>query len=162
MPSTTDQAITRFDPTPGEPYARCLEEGCGFVADTKETMSEHSSSTMRPTGETVGITEQGHRYRVLNPSREDALRHAVMRAADDALESAAQEFCDDVYNIHTRDGISLAELTSAVGASEFSNAWAEYISGEEEDHEEPAADAPNEQLHQDSALFDPSDAADTD
>lgn len=127
---------SRFDPKPGEPYARCLEDGCGFVADTKEQMSEHSSSSMKPTGQSIGVTASGHRYQVENPSREDAIRRAVALEEDYAMESAATEFVDAVYRLHERDGVSLAELTAAVKSSEFSEVWAEYIADEEDDEEE--------------------------
>lgn len=107
---------SRFDPTPGVPYARCTHDGCGFVADTKEQMSEHSASTMD------GVTAAGHFYRVENPSREDAIRRAVMREADDALESALEEFVYSVYRLHTREGVRLDELTAAVKSATPSSA----------------------------------------
>jgi len=154
-------SASRFDPKPGEPYARCSEDGCGFVADTKEQMSEHSSSTMKPTGQTSGVTASGHSYRVENPSREDAIWREVMREADDALESAVQEFVDSVYRLHSREGVSLDELTVAVKSvapsSEWSEAWAEYIADEDEDDDDEdetdTGDGLGPQLHQDTALF---------
>lgn len=149
---------SRFDPTPGAPYARCVHDECGFVADTKEQMSEHASSTVKPTGQSVGVTASGHPYRVENPSREDAIRRTVMQEADDALESAMQEFVDSVYRLHSREGLSLDELTvavkSAAPSSEWSDAWAEYIGDEDGDDETEAGDGLSPQLHQETSLFD--------
>lgn len=150
--------MTRFDPRPGEPYARCLTDGCGFVADTKEQMSEHSRASMKPTGETVGTTARGHSYRVENPPRADAIQNAVQREADDALESALQEFVDSVYRLHSSDGVSLKELTEAVKfgspSSEWSDAWAEYVAEFEDDEDDESVDNSNAQLHQETSLFD--------
>jgi len=153
-------SATRFDPKDGVPYARCLTEGCGFVADTKEQMSTHAAESMTPTGATTGITAQGHSYRVENPSREEALRSAVMREADDALESALTDFADSVYRLHTNDDVPLVELTAAVKeaspSEEWDEAWAEYIEDEaEEDDEAESGDGLGPQLHQETALFGP-------
>jgi len=151
---------TRFDPRDGDPYARCLTEGCGFVADTKEQMSAHAAESMTPTGATTGVAAQGHSYRVENPSRADALRSEVMREADDALENAQTEFVDAVYRLHANDGVPLADLTAAVKAAspshEWDAAWAEYIEDEtEEDDEAESGDGLGPQLHQETALFGP-------
>jgi len=146
---------SRFDPTPGAPYARCVD--CGFVADTREQMSEHASSTMKPTGQSSGVTASGHSYRVENPAREDAIRREVMREAADALESAVQEFIESVYRLHSREGVSLKELTEAVKSSEWSEAWAEYIADDEdEDEAETEGDGLGPQFHQETSLFDAS------
>lgn len=142
----------RFDPRPGEPYARCQHDGCGFTADTKEQIAEHSRATMAPTGE-PGVIARGHSYRVENPSRAEALEQAVQREADDAMESAATEFVDGVYRLHTREGVPLKELTEAVKHTEFAQAWADYIA-DEVGEEFPDEDADAEQLHQADALLD--------
>jgi len=149
----------RFDPREGAPYARCLTDGCGFVADTKEEMAAHSTESMVSTGAASGVTARGHSYRVENPSRVDALRRAVEMEIEDVLESALTEFVDSVYGIHRRDGVPLAELTTAVKAaspsSEWQEAWAEYILGEAEEGDgAESSDGLGVQLHQETALFD--------
>ncbi|MGV8913772.1 MAG: hypothetical protein ACOH14_14255 [Rhodoglobus sp.] len=153
-------SATRFDPKDGVPYARCLTEGCGFVADTKEQMSTHSAESMTPTGAATGVTARGHSYRVENPSRADALRSEVMREADDALDSALTKFVDSVFRLHRNDGVPLADLTEAVKSAspshEWGAAWAEYIEDEvEEDDEADSGDGLGQQLHQETALFGP-------
>jgi len=153
-------SATRFDPRDGVPYARCLTEGCGFVADTKEQMSAHADESMTPTGATTGVTASGHSYRVENPSRADALRSKVMQEADDALESALTEFVDSVYRLHRNDDVPLADLTAAVKAAflshEWDEAWAECIEDEtEEDDEAESGEGLGQQLHQEAALFGP-------
>lgn len=154
-------SASRFDPKEGEPYARCVEDGCGFVADTKEEMSAHTKATMKPTGQFDGVTARSHSYRELNPSREDAIRREVMHEADDALESALEEFVSALSRLHTREGVTLAELTAAVKSAtpshEWDEAWAEYVSeNEDEDDEDDAepGDGLGPQLHQETALFD--------
>lgn len=153
-------SASRFDPKEGEPYARCLEDGCGFVAETEEQMSAHTTATMKSTGEKVGITASSHSYRKLNPSREDAIRREVMNEADDALESALEEFVSALSRLHTREGVTLAELTAAVKSAtpsdEWAEAWAEYVSEneDEEDDDDDPGDGLGPQLHQETALFD--------
>jgi len=145
----------RFDPKPGEPYARCND--CDFIAVTKQEISAHSSETMKPTGETIGVTAEGHGYRVTNPTREEAISREVRREANDALESAVSEFVETIYRLHDREGVSLAELTAAVRAvwadADFAEAWAEYIADEEDEDESAEDDGPGPQLHQETALF---------
>lgn len=141
----------RFDPRPGEPYARCSD--CDFVAQSKEDMSVHTSETMKPTGDSTGVTARSHGYRITNPSREDAIRTTVLMEESDALNSAADEFVESIYALHERHGASLRELTEAVKLTEFASAWAEYIAGAEYDDDDDA-DEGESQLHQETALFD--------
>jgi hypothetical protein len=129
--------MSRFDPRPGEPYSRCAKRE--FTGETKELAREHSLAT-------------GHSYYVTNPPRSEAIDRSVQMEADDAMDSAATEFCDGIYRLHTDEGVSLKELTEAVKFTDFSTQWAEYISGETDDEENEESGPV--QLHQETALFD--------
>lgn len=151
--------MSRFDEDSDEPYARCTAEGCGFVADTKEAISEHSRATSKPTGETVGIIAQSHSYRVVNPTRAERIQRHIDMEASDAIDNAVSEFLESVYRLHSREGVPLAELTTAVARTlvdvDFRSAWSEYIEDEEEEDDELDSESNSEvQLHQETALFD--------
>lgn len=107
----------RFDQKPGEPYARCVE--CEFTSSDQPAMGEHSRT-------------KKHRYRVTNPTREEALRREVEREAEDALEAALDEFTTSLYRLHEREGVAMEEIAEAIKRMfvpdpDFAEAWKEFI-----------------------------------
>lgn len=99
MPPTTrkplDPMNDRFDPHPDVAYATC--KTCQLDFQTEAEASAHGRATLKPTGNTTGITAQGHGWHVNNPPRHQRIQRAVETILTEAVEE------DIVFDIRTRE-----------------------------------------------------------
>lgn len=110
--------MSKFDPTPGQPYGECSD--CGISLETQADAREHMSATAPGVG--LGSS---HGVRVTNAPREDRIRRAVSYAVDDAITEAME----DIHRIVERDGATPDELTAALAAyPDFADAYDEWVS----------------------------------
>lgn len=108
--------MSRFDPTPGQPYGECAD--CGTTLQTQTDSREHMAAT-RPEGQ-----GSSHRVRVTNASRADRIRRAVADVVDDAIT----ESMEDIDRLVERDGATAEEVAAELASyPDFADAYAEWV-----------------------------------
>lgn len=105
-------------------YAHCLD--CPAVFADRAAMSEHGTATLAPTGE-QGITAQGHRARVDNPTPEERAesrdRSTVSRAIERAMDAAFDALDSDIRRGDITEDAVTQQLRDY---PDFADAWDEW------------------------------------
>jgi hypothetical protein len=136
---TTD----RFNQRPDEPYGycdTCKEAGTNLEFSDRDEMQAH----MNETYEASVPLHRSHSARVVNPTRMERIKRFLAQSADDAVDSALDEFIRDASRALMVEDATVAELTEAVkdvGADiDWREAWGNYVDENElteEDDETP-------------------------
>lgn len=123
---------SRFDQTPKEPYGYCLTcsaAGTKVEFATREELHEHLSETY-DANKLLG-KNGGHSARTTNPTRQERIVRFLQSEADDALDSALDEFITAASRSLDNEDATVGELTEAVkevfAEPDWREAWGNYV-----------------------------------
>jgi hypothetical protein len=115
----TSSDTSRFDPTPDEPYGKCMD--CGAALTTEADSRAHMSSTFK---QSTSQSSSSHRVRITNPSRPERIRREMARIVDDALYDAMEA----LDRLTGRAELTDNEVAEALRMwPDFADAWDEHV-----------------------------------
>lgn len=110
-----------------QPYALCMEDGCGAEFVDREAMSAHLKETMQPTERSqvfsIGLVARGHRAQVVNLTPEERQAFRVRLA----ISTLVDELYDDLDRQVRFGDFTEEEVAEGLKWFDLRDGWTDYI-----------------------------------
>ena len=130
MSGELEDVLAEMQAGPEQPYARCVEEGCGAEFADREAASKHLEETRRTVTNAEllaagGVLALSHAYRVINPTPEERRRQHIDSEIDSLLEELYHELDQKV----SRGDFTVEEVKERMRYFDLDEGWDEYMAG---------------------------------